>query len=126
MLSLNYRDARPIHEQVREGLRRLVVTGAVAEGEPLPAAEALAARFAINPTAVRRAYEALEEEGYLIREREGAEPTAARGPASSPRREELMKQFDDTVRELYFLGVSAGELAGRLELQDQEREEEAQ
>ena len=59
MLSLNYRDARPIHEQVREGLRRLVVTGAVAEGEPLPAAEALAARFAINPTAVRRAYEAV-------------------------------------------------------------------
>ena len=115
MLSLNYRDARPIHEQVREGLRRLVVTGAVAEGEPLPTAENLAARFAINPTAVRRAYEALEQEGYLIRGEEGEAPTAGKGLEPPARREELMKQFDDTVRELYFLGVSAGELAGRLE-----------
>ena len=42
MLSLNYRDARPIYEQVRDGLRHLVVTGAIIEGEPLPTAEVLA------------------------------------------------------------------------------------
>ena len=30
MISLNYRDARPIYEQVRDGLRHLVVTGAIA------------------------------------------------------------------------------------------------
>ena len=29
MLSLNYRDARPIYEQVKDGLRHLVVTGAI-------------------------------------------------------------------------------------------------
>ena len=30
MISLNYRDARPIYEQVRNGLRRLIVSGAIA------------------------------------------------------------------------------------------------
>ena len=115
MLSLNYRDARPIHEQVREGLRRLVVTGAITEGEPLPTAEELSAGLAINPTAVRRAYGALEEEGYLVRGEEGEAPTAGKGPEAPARREELLKRFDDAARELQALGMTARELARRLE-----------
>ena len=35
MITLNYRDARPIYEQVRDGLRRLIVSGAIADGEKL-------------------------------------------------------------------------------------------
>ena len=36
MISLNYRDARPIYEQVKDGLRKLIVTGAMAPDEKLP------------------------------------------------------------------------------------------
>ena len=28
VISLNYRDARPIYEQIKDGLRKLIVTGA--------------------------------------------------------------------------------------------------
>ena len=35
MLNLDYRDARPIYEQVRDNLRRLMVSGAIQEGEKL-------------------------------------------------------------------------------------------
>lgn len=49
MLSLDYRDARPIYEQVRDGLRRLVVTGALVQGEKLPSVRAMASTLAINP-----------------------------------------------------------------------------
>ena len=31
MITLNYRDARPIYEQVCDGLRRLIVSGAIAD-----------------------------------------------------------------------------------------------
>ena len=114
MLSLNYRDARPIYEQVRDGLRHLVVTGAIIEGEPLPTAEVLAANLAINPNTIRRAYGALAEEGYITQIPGGA-PTAAQGPAADAvRREVLLRQFDDTARELRFLGMTAEELARRL------------
>ena len=102
MLSLNYRDARPIYEQVRDGLRHLVVTGAIIEGEPLPTAEVLAANLAINPNTIRRAYGALAEEGYITQIPGGA-PTAAQGPAA-----------DAARRELRFLGMTAEELARRL------------
>ena len=42
MLNLDYRDARPIYEQVRDNLRRLMVSGAIQEGEKLPSVRSLA------------------------------------------------------------------------------------
>ena len=36
MLSINYKDPRPIYEQVRDALRQLILSGAIAPGEKLP------------------------------------------------------------------------------------------
>ena len=64
MIRLDYRDARPIYEQVRDGLRSLMVTGVLAAGEKLPSVRSLATELAINPNTIQRAYELLEAEGY--------------------------------------------------------------
>ena len=49
MIQLNYRDARPIYEQVRDGLRHLVVTGALQAGDKLPSVRALASSLGHQP-----------------------------------------------------------------------------
>ena len=49
MLTLNYRDSRPIYEQIKDGLRRMIVTGAMAQDEKLPSVRALATQMSINP-----------------------------------------------------------------------------
>ena len=36
MISLNYRDSRPIYEQIKDGLKKLIVSGAMAADEKLP------------------------------------------------------------------------------------------
>ncbi len=121
MISLNYRDARPIYEQVRDGLRHLMVTGAIAQGEKLPSVRAMAASLAINPNTIQRAYAALEQEGYLTTE-PGIGAFAARAPQEAhPRRDALLKQFDEAARELLFLGLTCQELAQRVSLAAQER-----
>ena len=56
MISLNYRDSRPIYEQVCDGLRRLIVSGAIADGDKLPSVRALATQLAINPNTIQSAY----------------------------------------------------------------------
>lgn len=115
MISLNYRDARPIYEQVRDGLRHLVITGAIAEGEKLPSVRALAANLAINPNTIQRAYAALEEEGYLTSE-PGRGAFASRGGGEeNARKQELLRQFDASARELCFLGMTPEELVGRIQ-----------
>ena len=58
MLTLNYRDSRPIYEQIKDGLRRMIVTGAMAQDEKLPSVRALATQLSINPNTIQRAYNA--------------------------------------------------------------------
>ena len=99
MIQLNYRDARPIYLQVKDGLRHLVVTGAIQQGDQFPSVRALAASLAINPNTIQRAYEALEKET-------------------------LLKQLDETVNELLFLGMTPQELAARVSAAGTKGEEE--
>ena len=114
MISLNARDARPIYEQVTDGLRRLVVTGAIATGEQFPSVRTLAASLAINPNTIQRAYERLEREGYLLSTPGKGSFAALPDAEGGIRREELLRQFDSTVTELRFLGMAAQELARRV------------
>ena len=63
MISLNYRDSRPIYEQIKDGLKKLIVTGGLAADERLPSVRALATQLSINPNTIQRAYNELEGEG---------------------------------------------------------------
>ena len=65
MLNLDFRDARPIYEQVKDGLRRLMVTGAIQEGEKLPSVRAMATALAINPNTIQKAYSELDVRGII-------------------------------------------------------------
>lgn len=124
MLQLDYRDARPIYEQVKDGLRRLVVTGAIQERERLPSVRQLAASLAINPNTIQKAYEALETEGYVYTVPGRGTFATAQTDVSQDRREELLRQFDAAAAELQFLGVPAAELARRLTRTRERREDE--
>ena len=55
MIHLDYRDARPIYQQVKDGLRRLMVTGVLAAGEKLPSVRQLATELTINPNTIQPA-----------------------------------------------------------------------
>ena len=114
LLQLDYRDARPIYEQVKDGLRKLVVTGAIQERERLPSVRQLAASLAINPNTIQKAYEALEGEGYVYTVPGRGTFATAQTDVSRERRETLLLQFDAVSAELKFLGVPASELAKRL------------
>ena len=115
MIQLNSRDARPIYEQVNDGLRHLVVTGALQAGDKLPSVRALASSLAINPNTIQRAYEALEREGYLYTVAGKGSFAAPQADVNAARREGLLKQFDASAAELLFLGMTAEERARRLE-----------
>ena len=114
MLNLDYRDARPIYEQVRDGLRRLMVTGAIQEGEKLPSVRSLASRLAINPNTIQRAYESLEAEGYLYSVPGKGSFAAPHTGVDQARREELLGRFDAVAAELLFLGVGGETLVERV------------
>ena len=114
MFSLNYRDARPIYEQVKDGLRHLVVTGAIQPGDQLPSVRALASSLVINPNTIQRAYESLEAEGYLYTMPGKGSYASEQTGVNQDRRRRLLEQFDAAASELIFLGMTAEELALRV------------
>ncbi|MCD7738918.1 MAG: GntR family transcriptional regulator [Lachnospiraceae bacterium] len=65
MILLDYRDKRPIYEQVVEKLERLIVGGGLEANTKMPSVRALALELAVNPNTIQRAYAQLEQEGYL-------------------------------------------------------------
>ncbi len=113
MLHLNYRDSRPIYEQVRDGLRQLMVTGAIQPGDKLPSVRSLAGQLAINPNTIQRAYETLEQEGYVYSVPGKGSFAAQREEIDQRRREELLAQLDALAAELIPLGVTAEDIAAR-------------
>lgn len=65
MILLDYRDKRPIYEQVVEKLEKLIMGGALETDAKMPSVRAMGIDLAVNPNTVQRAYNQLEKEGYL-------------------------------------------------------------
>ncbi len=110
MLMINARDARPIYEQVRDEMRKLIMSGAIAADEKLPSVRELAASLAINPNTIQRAYRELESMGVIYTV-PGKGAFASPGDAATEaRREELLGQLGEVLSELRMLGRGANEL----------------
>ena len=110
MISLNYRDYRPIYEQIKDGLRKLIVTGAMAPDEKLTSVRSLATQLSINPNTIQRAYNELENEGYIYSVPGKGSFAAGNAGADEARRRELKDKVRELVAELRYLGVSQEEL----------------
>lgn len=110
MISLNYRDSRPIYEQIRDELRKLIVTNALGPDDKLPSVRALATQLAINPNTIQRAYNELESEGYIYSVPGKGSFAAGNAGADQRRRQVLVDQVRELLRELRYLGMSQEEL----------------
>ena len=111
MIHLDYRDIRPIYEQVRDGLRKLMVTGMLRPGDKLPSVRALAVELAINPNTIQRAYSQLEAEGYILSVSGKGTFVAELQDQNAVRRAELEEKVRPLREELRSLGMTAGEWA---------------
>lgn len=65
MIVIDYRDKRPLYEQITEKLAQLIVCGALESNAKLPSVRSLAMELSINPNTIQRAYMQLEQDGYI-------------------------------------------------------------
>ncbi len=123
MITVNYRDSRPIYLQVKEGYIRLIATGALRTGDKMPSVRELASDLAVNPNTIQRAYRELESEGFI-------ETIAGKGcfvasdrSADERKTKELLEQFDRCAQQLIFRGVGADGLKRRVDAAAKEAEQ---
>ena len=110
MIHLDYRDSRPIYEQIKDGLRRMVVSGALAPDEKLPSVRAMASQLSINPNTIQRAYAELEAEGYVVSVTGKGSFVAEGDTQNAARKAELTGKVKPILEELRNLGMTREEL----------------
>lgn len=105
MITINARDPRPLYMQIKEGLCRLILTGAMREGERLPSVRELAGQLAINPNTIQRAYRELESEGFIYSISGRGSFVAPLDEVDNGRRAAKLAEFRSAALELMQLGT---------------------
>lgn len=108
----------PIYEQLVEQIKGAIIQGELQENDPLPSVRSLAKELKISALTVKKAYDALDQEGMI---------TTVHGKGSfvcgvnpSLKREEQLKTIQDElegiVTKAHLVGISDKELMELLEL----------
>ena len=65
-LILNNSSMQPIYEQILSQIKSQIMTGQLKENEMLPSVRGLAKEIKVSALTVKKAYDALEEEGFIV------------------------------------------------------------
>ena len=63
---LNHTSMVPIYEQIMDYMKSAIISGELKPGEGLPSVRALAAELKISALTVKKAYDRLEEDGFVV------------------------------------------------------------
>lgn len=105
MIILDYRDRRPIYEQIVERFQELMVSGVMEENSQLPSVRSLAMDLSINPNTIQRAYAELERQGYIYSVKGKGSFVAENSHIKDSKREAVLKKQEETALEALLLGV---------------------
>jgi GntR family transcriptional regulator len=106
----------PIYEQVVASIKHMILSGELAENEPLPSVRVLSRDLKISALTVKKAYDALEEEGLTVTVHgKGTFVCAPNlGLVREEQRRELEKDLEAVAAKAKLYGVSREELTGML------------
>jgi GntR family transcriptional regulator len=110
LININYRDSRPIYEQIKDGLKTLMLAGAIAKDEKLPSVRDLAVKMSINPNTIQRAYRELEAEGFIYSVAGKGSFASGRPDLDERKRAELDGKLKEVIERLLQMGVPVGDI----------------
>jgi len=115
MFQLDFKDRRPLFEQIKEKIKELMISGVLKPGERIPSVRELAQMLTINPNTIQKAYRDLESEGFIYSIRGKGSFVAPRELVSSrERQDELLKEFDRISAELMYLDFPKEQLINHI------------
>jgi GntR family transcriptional regulator len=123
MIKLDYKNDKPLHEQITQGIKDLIMCGAMAADEQLPSVRDLSVSLTVNPNTVQRAYKTLETEGVIYSIRGKGNFVARMPEADKKTIDSLYQTLFETMRELLFYGEDKASIEKVLKKAIEERED---
>lgn len=115
MILIDYKDTRPIYEQIVERYKTLILKGALQSDEQLPSVRNLAMELSINPNTIQKAYTELERQGFIYTVKGRGNFVSADSGLVDKRKNEYIEQILALVREVLEIGMSKAELIREIE-----------
>lgn len=110
--------AEPIYGQITRQIKNLIIKGELRAGDPLPSIRSLAKDLQISVITTKRAYEELEQQGFI--ETVMGKGSFVAGQSEALLREKRLKLVEDklaaAVTDSKMLGISLAELQQMLAL----------
>ena len=114
MIFLDYRDKRPIYEQVVEKLERLIASGGLEPLTKMPSVRSLAMELSVNPNTVQRAYAQLEQDGYLYTVSGRGSFVTAENEWKESRQKKVLALWQEVTGQAREIGLTEAELSKQL------------
>ena len=115
MILLDYRDKRSIYEQVVEKLERLIVGGALEPDAKMPSVRSMGVELAVNPNTIQRAYNQLEQEGYLYTVSGRGSFVAPESEWREGKKKKMLDEWRQVTERAKDAGLGAEELKAELD-----------
>ena len=115
---LNNASMIPIYEQLAEQVKSQILSGVLAENEVLPSVRTLSASLKISALTVKKAYDKLEEDGFVVTVHGKGTYVAAtnRQLAMEARRRAVEEDFTRALDKARAVGMTRSEIRELLEL----------
>lgn len=109
---LNNSSMVPIYEQLMSQIKASVISGELKAGEALPSVRTLAAELKISALTVKKAYDKLEEENFIVTVHGKGSYIAEANTqlAAEARRLQIEKQFEEALIRAKASGMSREEI----------------
>ncbi len=114
MRTIDFRDSRPLYEQIIAQIQQEIRSGILLEGDQIPSVREMASSLSINPNTIQRAYRELENSGWIISVPGKGSFVCQPKNSDSSEKTQLLATFDNAAIALVNIGVSPMELVSRL------------
>lgn len=108
-LTFDFESKTPIYQQLRDQIVVGIAEGKLKPGEKLPAIRALADESGINMMTVSKAYQILNNEGYIVTDRRKGTLISGREMNKQPK-EETLRGLRVIISELQLSGLTKDEV----------------
>lgn len=115
MIIIDYKDTRPIYEQVVERFKTLILKGVMQPDEQMPSVRNLAMELSINPNTIQKAYAELERQDFIYMVKGRGSFVSGDGKLVETRKRECLDEILRLVREVLELGMTKMELTLEIE-----------
>lgn len=118
-LIINNASMIPIYEQLVDQLKNQIISGELQEMEALPSVRTLSGTLKISALTVKKAYDKLEEDGFVVTvhgKGTYVAPTTNRALAAEARRKAVEEDFAKAMEKAKAVGMSADEIREIVEI----------